>query len=194
MLNLWPSVARRVVVDIDFGIVIAHEFIRGCSKSGLYRALPIGASRIRTIILADPSVPASINICVVDADVLEYNYDGSDEALEVAMVLVVKSKTKKRKKEKGEPEEEAGVLEWLDWTLDDWRRALEEPHDETPMLVADATPADRFQNEKEKLFAKPKHHLLTHTLASIHCEGCVWRKRDISRTMAGILIAMTTKT
>lgn len=69
VLNLWHSVARRVTIDLDSGIVIAHELIRGCSKSGLYRALPNGVSRIRTLFLADPSVPAYINVCTVDEEI-----------------------------------------------------------------------------------------------------------------------------
>ena len=114
VLNLWPSVARRATIDLDSGIVIAHELIRGCSKSGIYRALPNGVSRIRTIFLADHSVSAYISICTVDADIPAYNYDGSDEAFEVAMVLDLNSKTNNRKKEKDNTEIEAEIPEWLD--------------------------------------------------------------------------------
>ena len=32
VLKLWPSVARRVTIDFDSGIVNPHELIRGCSK------------------------------------------------------------------------------------------------------------------------------------------------------------------
>lgn len=92
VLNLWPGVARRVTIDFDSGIVIAHELIRGCSKSGLYRALPNGVSRISIVFLVDPSVPAYINVCTVDYDIPEYKYDGTDETYILAAVEETKPK------------------------------------------------------------------------------------------------------
>ena len=44
-LDLWSMVTRRVTIDLDSDVVIADEVVRGMSRSGLYRALPIGVER-----------------------------------------------------------------------------------------------------------------------------------------------------
>ena len=97
VLNLWPSVARHVTIDLDSGIVVPHELTRGCSKSGLYRALPNGVSRIRTVFLADPSVPAYINLCTVDEYIPEYLYDGNETDFVLAAVDETIRSNKKNK-------------------------------------------------------------------------------------------------
>ena len=100
---------------------------------------------------------------------------------------------KGRKREGDGTEDKAEHPEWLDWTPDDSRRALEAPDGEAPVPAAEATPAERILMEEDKLFAKSKYHILTHTPASIHCEGCRAKTRHKSH-YRGTSIAMTAKT
>lgn len=49
---------------------------------------------------------------------------------------------------------------------------LDAPEGLVPEPAEDASPAVKLQHAKDCLYAKSLHHLLTHTLASIFCEGC----------------------
>ena len=84
-------------------------------------------SRIRTVFLADPSVPAYINVCTVDEDIPEYKYDGTDKAYVLASVAEAKSKKAKTKLDKGNTDVEEEILEWIEWTPEDWKRVLVAP-------------------------------------------------------------------
>ena len=113
--------ARRVTIDLDSGIVVAHELTRGCSKSGLYRTAPNGVSRIRTVFLADPSVPAYINLCTVDEDIPEYLYDGTETNFILAAVDETIRSNKKTKRDSCVPAVEVEVPDIDGWSPEDWK-------------------------------------------------------------------------
>lgn len=49
---------------------------------------------------------------------------------------------------------------------------LDAPEGPVPETAENATPAVKPQYSKDRIYAKSLHHLLTHTPASIFCEGC----------------------
>ena len=54
--DCWPIVNRRITRDLDTDLTIADEIVSGMNRSALYRSLPLGVNRIRTIFIADPKV------------------------------------------------------------------------------------------------------------------------------------------
>ena len=59
-LDKWPIVTRRVTIDLDSGMVVADEIVLGMARSGLYRSLPQGISRMKTLFICDARVAKAI--------------------------------------------------------------------------------------------------------------------------------------
>ena len=71
-LDKWSMVTRRVTIGLDSDMVIADEVVRGMSRSGLYRALPLGTDRIKTLFIADNEVRKVMKVVSYDGQLQTY--------------------------------------------------------------------------------------------------------------------------
>ena len=179
---------RKITRDLDTDLTIADEIVIGMTRSALYRALPLGVNRIRTIFIANPKVKQVYSgrlvmpsMLVMEADVEEGDptlagaaNQGTDEFMD------------------GTYEDDVGDVYDLDWTISAMPAEGEEVEaDIVPLDVDGADDAAAFEppppkpaeesdvfNLREKLYAKSKLHCLTHTPFNKFCQGCMAKARD----------------
>lgn len=197
-LDRWPVVTRRVTVDLATDVVVADEVIRGLSRSALYRALPMGVSRIRTTYIADPRVTRSFEsaMCFMDADM--------DERDHFACPMTVPGDIDGHS---GDGVWEKDWNDFAEWTGKDFEDSL--GYGDTPIVYVDPsliepdagpapavvhvdapavpTPPDPFPIEsvrntevRDGLYAKSRYHCLTHTPFNRFCHGCKAKARNKS--------------
>ena len=77
-LDRWDMVTRRVTIDLDSDVVVADEIVRGLSSSALYRQLPFGINRIKTLYIYDTRVSRTsetVAMIMCEADLEEGDWD-----------------------------------------------------------------------------------------------------------------------
>ena len=188
-VDCWPIVNRRITRDLDTDLTIADEIVVGMTRSGLYRSLPLGVNRIRTIFVADPKVKqayanrpqAPSMMVMVEADdeegdlsqnnthqLYEDTITDKDGEFDIEDVYEIDWATPATDVV-GEEAEADIVPSDVDGT--DYAEAEDPP----PVPTADNS---EVSNLREKLYAKTKQHCLTHTPFNKFCQGCMAKARD----------------
>ena len=90
-LDRRHTVTRRVTIDLDIDLVVADEIVRGLSRYALYRQLPFGINRFKSMCIADARVRKTSDVVAMimcEADLEEGDHDlyaaaGMDEIGEI---------------------------------------------------------------------------------------------------------------